>query len=153
MLLWISKKCIMRGWRDDSWLKALALVEDLGSVLCSHMWLMTILTLVLGGSNALFWPPQAPSLHVMHSNTFRPTLICCWIFDHIVNPETVNCKDLFLIVAQPLILELFVYCNKELWCGSALAHSFNPELNKVNHTSRASNQLIGNEQLNRKEGL
>ena len=65
---------------------------------------------------------------------------CCRIFDHIVNPETVNCG-----MAQPLSLELSVYCKQVLVVCSALAHTFNPSANGNHPRSggRASNQVTG----------
>lgn len=68
--------------------------------------------------------------------------MCCRIFDHTVSPEIV----------------LFTGKKKnffQLWCGSALAHTFNPKTSclniyckhKVNHRSRdgASHKLKGSE--------
>lgn len=40
-------------------------------------------------------------------------------FNHTVNWDVVNCEDLLLIVAQPLILKLLFTVHEYLWCCSA----------------------------------
>lgn len=50
--------------------------------------------------------------------------ICCKILDHIVILDIVNYKNLFLILAQSLILELFVYSKQALVWLSLSTHLY-----------------------------